>query len=128
MEYFSFEISEFKIKIDDIVGWRDFLKRKNGKRGILTVEEIFKQRTNRQNAFYHGVAIPILIEVTGYTHDEMHGAMKYMFLRTDVEGMPPKIGSTKNLKTIEFEEYLEDIRTWAFRDLNTVIPLPNEGI
>jgi len=37
-------------------------------------------------------------------------------------------GSSKELNTAQYEEYLDKIRIWAINDLDCLIPLPNEVI
>ena len=86
-------------------------------------------RSNNQNRYYWGVIIPILSNETGYTKDEVHEVLKTMFLSTHItfgkqQYSIPK--STKDLTTIETEEYFERIRTFASLELNANIPLPNE--
>jgi hypothetical protein len=67
----------------------------------------------------------LLCEATGYFDDEMHDALRILFLK-DMTREVPTIKSTASLTTIEFEEYLTKIREWTSRVLNCYIPEPNE--
>ena len=92
----------------------------------IIIKKYRRKRTDPQNKYYFGVVVPILMEYTGYTKDEMHEALKWKFLKIEKPGMPPTVGSTKKLNTKEFEEYLENIKRWAAVDLSLYIPDPNE--
>jgi hypothetical protein len=72
------------------------------------------------------VVYKILSEYTGHTKDEIHDAMRRMFLANpdDILKIPR---STTTLSTKEMEEYLASIRQWAAGEpLNCSIPEPNE--
>lgn len=92
----------------------------------IIIKKYRRNRTDPQNKYYFGVVVPILMDYTGYTKDEMHEALKWKFLKIEKPGMPPTVGSTKKLNTKEFEEYLENIKRWAAVDLSLYIPDPNE--
>ena len=92
---------------------------------FVTVGKATKSRSNNQNKYYWGVVIKLISEVTGYTQDEAHDAMRMQFLLKN--GDVTTIKSTSGLTTGEFEEYLENIRRFASVNLNCYIPLPNEA-
>ena len=86
-------------------------------------------RSNNQNRYYWGVIIPILSKETGYTKDEVHELLKAMFISEMVSfgGKDIRLPrSTKDLTTVECEEYFNDIRVFASLELSCVIPLPHE--
>jgi len=93
-----------------------------------------KIRSLPENKYYWGVVIEILSQETGYTKEDMHEVLRRMFLKeiSHIKGKSDKIievefsRSTASLKVWEFEEYLENIRTWASSDLGVIIPSPNE--
>ena len=64
-------------------------------------------------------------EYIGFTKDEVHDAMRLMFL-LDKDRKMPTLLSTTSLSTVQMEEYLEQIRKWAIENLDCFIPLPNE--
>jgi hypothetical protein len=86
-------------------------------------------RSNSQNKYYWGVVLPTIGNHIGYTSDEMHEALKWKFLRKPDsqtwEGVAT-VRSSKELDTLEFEEYLENVRRFAATDLGVTVPLPNE--
>jgi hypothetical protein len=96
------------------------------KRVYLTISENKPPRSNQENRYYWGVVLKLVSQTTGYTPEEIHELMRYMFLpKKEVMGQEI-IGSTTELKTNEFEDYLTRIRGWAQEKLNIRIPLPNE--
>ena len=73
----------------------------------------------------------LLSDELGYLPDEMHEVMKQKFLNVrDVKVGTVKYQipeSTTKLTTTDFEDYVSKIRIWAAKDLNVMIPLPNEA-
>jgi len=87
---------------------------KDGTQVIVTLKEDRETRTDRQNKYlwlYWG----IVSEHTGYHRDEVHEMAKAKFLSREVEfgGEVVRItGSTKNLDTKEFTEFLDRSAEW----------------
>lgn len=81
-------------------------------------------RTLPQNSLYWGVYIKVLSEHIGMYPDKIHEELKLMFNPKDskyVHGA--KVGATTTRMTRkEFTQYLENIRTWAFQELNVDLP------
>lgn len=101
----------------------------------VTVKRLRATRSLLQNAYYWGVVVQLLSEHTGYTPDEMHDVLKAKFIPKrlavcDGNGVVVDEfvlgGSTREMNTIEFGEYMETIREWAAETLDVVIPDPNE--
>lgn len=95
-----------------------------------------KNRSNPQNRYYWGVCIALLSEHTGYTTDEIHEVLKHKFLKRVLRMLNLKqknveevsiTESTSNLDTIQFEEYLSQVRIWASQ-LGCYLPEPHEEI
>jgi len=84
-----------------------------------------RPRTNPQNRFMWGVCYQLISEVTGYTREEVHDAMRLMFLKDETRDLPT-LKSTTSLTTIEMNEYWERIQQFAAEKLNIMIPNPNE--
>jgi len=82
-------------------------------------------RSTQQNRYYHGVVVDLLAVHTGYTHDEMHECLKWLFLRIHRPGLPDTVGSTARLTKDQFCEYIDSIQKWAARDMGCVIPDPD---
>lgn len=100
-----------------------------GKVTIASYRQQAKHRTIPQNKYYFGVVVPILADYCGYTKGEMHDALKMKFLRKHndtVPGCPDTSRSTTDLSTVEFNEYIENIRAWAVNEFMVHIPDPNE--
>ena len=118
-------IKSGKVIFNNVKLFNDYISTFEGKDVEVIVRKFKKERSNQQNKYYWGVVISLLCETTGYFDEEMHDALKMMFLRDDTRKIPT-LRSTANLTTVEFEEYLEKIRIWAVQELNCIIPLPNE--
>jgi len=82
-----------------------------------------KNRTKAQNSYLWGVVYAIIAEHTGYDSiDEVHEAMKRMFLNVHRDGLPDTVRSSSDLSTAEFSEYVEGIKRWASSFLGLYIP------
>lgn len=97
-----------------------------GKRVYSTVAKVTKSRSGSQNRYYYGVPVKLLSELTGYSHGEMHDALRWKFLRVHRDGMPDTVRSTTDLTTAEFEDFLTNVRQWAAVEMGCYIPLPHE--
>lgn len=74
-----------------------------------------RSRSLNQNAYYHGVVIPMLAErFSGSSRNEIHESLKKEFLGGK---------STTELSTTEFETYLEQIKARA-AEMGVIIPDP----
>ena len=111
----------------------DVLKILAGKK-VIKIETYRQKRSFSQNNYYWGVVLRYFSDATGYTTNEAHDVLKEKFL-PKYEKANKKTGEleifsldTKSLKTLEFEEYLEKIRTLSLNELDCLIPLPNEAI
>lgn len=122
---FNAFVKKGKVIFDHHEQWAGYLFTLEGRYVHVTIKKRQKKRSNPQNAFYWGVVIHLLCETTGYGDNEMHFALKMMFL-LDRSRKIPTVKSTAVLTTVEFEEYLEKIRVWSAQELNCIIPLPNE--
>ena len=109
--------------------FRTALRSFAGKEVDLTVQPRRDPRSMNQNRYYWGVVVRILGGEFGYQPDEMHEILKSKFLRRWSQGklgVFPYAQSTAKLSTIAFEDYLEQVRTWAASEFNVNIPLPGE--
>lgn len=102
----------------------------------LTIKELKRVRSNNQNRFYHGVVVPIIVELLREYGNDADCDIAHEFLK--VSFMPPegskrvKVGkvivesqSTTRLSTMAFEEFLERIRVFA-AEHGHIVPFPNE--
>jgi hypothetical protein len=105
-------------------------------RYFLTLEKIYKKRSLNQNAYYFAVVVPLIrggLFDVGYklSIEQTHEYLKEQFLRQEIindqTGEIKIINrSTTELKTVEFNEYFEEIIRWADEYLSIKIPYPNE--
>jgi len=117
---------KLKLVLHDREEFMQNLANFDGKDVWITIDRVFRQRTEAENRYYWGVVVKILAEHLGYTKDEMHDALRWEFLRVEHDKGPPTVRSTTSLSTVEFEEYLEEIRFWAWDQFECMIPLPHE--
>jgi hypothetical protein len=104
----------------------------------VAIEKVKKDRSAQQNKYYWSVVLFMIAEELGYYPEDVHEMMKFKFNKRVKEYQLKKpsigvsglemdyVGSTADLSTVEFEEYLAKIRDWAYHFLNLPIPLPNE--
>lgn len=121
------KIENGKLILDNQEGFNGHLISLSGKPVVVSVKRNspIKNRTVKENAYYWGVVVKLIGEHLGYLPNEVHDALKWKFLRR--EGLKlDRLLSTAVLDTIDFEEYLSNIRQWAGQDLEMIIPLPNE--
>ena len=118
-------IKKGKVIFNNVQLFNNYLLSLEGKDVEVVVRKPKKERSNPQNRYYWGVVINLLCETTGYTPEEMHEALKMLFLKDNTRKLPT-LRSTTELTTIEFEDFLEGVRVWAASELNCIIPLPNE--
>ena len=90
--------------------------------------DLLNPRTNPQNRYYFGTVLGLISQEIGHTPDECHEIFKAKFLpRREIKiggDIHYILGSTKELMTSEFEEYLEKIRRFASINLSLAIPDP----
>jgi len=109
----------------------------NGKLITITIQRKRKVRSTPQNAYYWGCVVPLIqsafVDSWGErkTKEEIHEFLKREFQFTEhvneQTGEIIKVGkSTTENTTVEFEEYLEDVRRFAEEWFSILIPLPNE--
>lgn len=103
----------------------------------VTVKRQRATRSQQANRFYWGVVIHLLSEHTGYTPDEVHDFCKMKFIpkRLAVQNGNGVIqdefvlgGSTREMNTVDFYEYVDAIRQWAAEELDVVTPYPDEDM
>jgi hypothetical protein len=118
-------VSNGELVVNNHSQFFEYLRSLEGKEIQVVVGTVKKNRSNNENRYYWGVVIKILSEHTGYSTDEMHDALRMLFL-IEREKQIPSIKSTATLSTVEFEHYLSQIRLWASTEMNCYIPEPNE--
>lgn len=126
-----------KAQLDYPVAWQLYINTnyKPGDKIWIYSKKYYKPRSTgadpkrgNQNGYYWAVVLADIAAETGHTPQQIHEEMKALHnpipSRFNSDRTVP--GETKNLTTIEFEDYLERVRAWALEYLNLTIPLPNE--
>ncbi len=98
---------------------------------VIKIKKYRKARSGNQNRYYR-IVLNYVSNFTGFSPDEAAVEMRLMFLPYEKvlkNGKVVTLGqSTKDLDTLEMEDYLEKIRVWALTEWMVRIPLPNETI
>ena len=125
---YAYVNSNGKLEFENISAFARKLAELKGERVQILVERRKKHRSIAENNYYWGVVIPLLCDHFGYFEEEMHDVIKLKFLyEFDKRTGLARIRSTANLTTVEFEDLMTKIRTWASEE-GVFIPLPNEEI
>ncbi len=107
----------------------------NGKEVTVTVEKKKRNRSLDQNAYLHGVVIPMCREGLAdvgykYTLDETKLDLKRMFavkekVNINTGEIRQYIKDTSDMSTVEMMDFIAEIQQWAAEFLGVVIPNPN---
>ena len=126
-------MKNFSIDFDDVSSKMLLHDALRGLKGIYNIklERPSNKRSNEQNKYFHGVILPYIANEVGELEIEMKEILKSMFLSTHEvkfnKGIT-RIKNTSDLSTIEFEEFNEKCRIWAYSFFELTIPLPNQII
>ncbi len=90
-----------------------------------------KHRSNNQNAYYWHVICEMVGKklMYGCSKDEAHEALLAKHSRDLSTGLHPDLAPiirSSQMSTVEFEDYCQRIRQWAFHEYQFRIPEPNE--
>jgi hypothetical protein len=106
---------------------------------LLSVKSI-KRRSTQQNAYLHGVVIPLVFEGlrnAGFEdvrdHEDAKMIIKDLFLRREIRNEKTNtsikvICKTSELTTVEMLDFIADVQRWSIDYLNTYIPDPGEAM
>lgn len=113
---------------DQIQRWAGFLRRMEGKWVTLTASKKGKPRSLNQNRYLWGVVYEYIADETGHSPEEVHAAMKQMFLPRQFlpfGGRTVELAkSTTDLTTQEFNEFVDRVVAFAGTELSLSIPPP----
>lgn len=96
------------------------------------IKKYFHNRSNEQNKYYR-ILLWKLSNHTGYSDNEMHEIIKWLFLSEKIRlkwDKRKKVNipwSTKTLKTNEFNELMSKIRHWGAQEFWLYLPKPGES-
>lgn len=118
-------IQSGKLLLDSKADFTGHLHTLEGKRVEVTVTKYRKKRTLDQNRYYF-LILGMIAKETGHDAMSLHDAFKSKFsTHITYKGLViPQ--STKTKDTIEFTEYIEQVRAWAAENLNMSIPDPQQ--
>jgi hypothetical protein len=104
---------------------------------VITIKSKQKSRSNKQNRYYFGVVLPLIVRglrnagFEVYSKEGAHDIVKVMFLKTEIENDSGEFitafKSTKDMNTKDFKEFIDNLQYWASEYLNEYIPSPNES-
>ena len=141
---------EYTAKVDDtgtlkIVGRKGFdedMKSFAGQTISIKIKKYRKQRSNKQNSYYHSCVIPFVkdglinmgFEARLLSNENVHHLLREKFLKEDLSVSDGEhsgefvtvVKSTTELTTTEFMDYIADIQQWAAEFLGIYIPDPGE--
>ena len=72
----------------------------------------YRKRSNNQNEYMWGIILPLISEHTGHSVEDLHDIFKTKFLKSKLMWRGTElvvVGSTTELSTVEFGEYLDKI-------------------
>lgn len=107
-----------ELKIENLSDWSARIHKLEGEQVVLKIDKRKKIRSLAENAYFHGVVLPILGDELGHTPEEMKGIVKWVF----------KVKHTSELSTVEFEDLMAKVRQWASIELGIYLPAPNDDI
>lgn len=103
----------------------------NAEEKELVLQDVEKDRSDRQRKYYYGVVIERAGKHFGYDKDDMSAVFAEMFLSYTIKGID---GNEKTvhktpsqLNTKQTEEYHERIRRFCSEEHELYIPMPNEA-
>jgi hypothetical protein len=115
----------------------EWCQQNKGKNIVVKLERKYNKRSSPQNRYYHGVVVQEIrlgfLDV-GYemSADEVHYFLKQKFNAIEVPGVGGEVievpGSTTEMTTVQFMEYVDRIARWAAEYLNVTIPAPNTDL
>lgn len=126
---FSAIVKKGKLILDDPIAFLSQLRSMEDRQIVLTLEYKKKLRSLKENKYYWGVVVAILQDWSGEDEAEViHEALKRKFLSGRAYKDLIFTQSTTTLSTVEFEEYLANIRQWASLEHGVYVPSPSEPI
>lgn len=111
-----------------------YLKTLAGQRVDVVVRPHREKRSDRQNRWWWGIAVPLIAHELGYDkheHEELHYALVALCFGTHHDeklNMPIPNARSSQLTTTQFSELMEWAVRWAAQEHGIVVPLPGESL
>lgn len=123
---FPGKIEHGKLLLDYKPEFQAHLHSLEGKRVEVSVEKYRRKRTNDQNSYYW-LVLGYIAKDTGQDPQDLHAAFKMKFSsRVTLKGLViPQ--STTHKDTVEFTDYIENVRQFAREFLNINTPDPTNN-
>lgn len=119
---------------DERLRRQGYLRTLAGKRVDVVVKPYHRRRSDPQNKWWWGIAVPLIAHELGYDkheHEQLHYALvaKCFGTTTDqkLHQEIPNVRSSQ-MTTVQFSELMEWAVRWAAQDYGIEIPLPGEGV
>jgi hypothetical protein len=114
------------------------IRKLDGKRVVVSIEELKKKRSGQQNRYYFGVVVKLITDAFRDAGNMVNAENVHEFLKAEVGKLSQVLvtadgevfrgpGSTAKLTTTEFSNYIEAVRAWAAEILDLQIPSPDEA-
>lgn len=128
-ERFSGFVRGGKVRIDQADRWKALLAHLEGKPIEVSLGRLRQNRSLKANAYLWAI-YRYIAEWSGHDENEVHDAMKGMFLPmrevTLMDGEKVMtLGSTRGLDTVAFGEFVTRVKVWA-RGQGIEVPEPEE--
>ena len=97
----------------------------------IEIKEHTKNRSLAQNSFLHAVPLRMICDHTGYEIDDMKTYLlgeAFGWVEFELLGSPRKkpLYRSSELNRKQFAWFLEWLEAWAVRELDMILPKPNE--
>jgi hypothetical protein len=114
------------------------IRKLDGKRIVVSIEEVKKTRSNQQNRYYWGCMVKLITDAFRDAGNMVNAEDVHDFLKAEVGKLSQVLvtvdgevfrgpGSTAKLTTTEFSNYIEAVKAWATDRLDLKIPSPDEA-
>lgn len=112
---FNAAIAQGRIVLDNHEAFEKAVNDLEGRRVTITINDAGAFRSAGQNAYYHGIVLPLFAVHCGYEKKDLHRELKERF----------GVTSTSKLTVTEFREYIDGVAQLA-AEMGCVIPVERE--
>ena len=117
------------IVIDNRPHFNKFILELEDGKYTMKIEKHRKIMSDRQRKYYFGFVVKPYAEAAGYTKEEAHDILGWLYRTShyEIDGVSiSKTTSTTKINTKNFEIYLEQCRKHILDEVNVICKLPNE--